>query len=107
MSKWSKIRNQHPNSISAYYEGKLSGLFSKRETEIIAVLRRLGSATDRQIMNALGYVDPNKTRPRINELITEADVLEECGKVYDDETKQPVRIVRIRKNESVSQGQLF
>lgn len=95
MSKWDKIRAVHRNSVTAYYEGKLSSTFSHREQSILGALRQLKHATDREIMNFLSFSDTNAVRPRITELIKDAGVLEECGKKYCELTKKPVRIIRI------------
>lgn len=96
MSKWSRIRNQHNNSIESYYKGMYHGLFSKREGEIIHVLRGCPNGlSDNQIRQRLGYRDCNAVRPRITELINEAGICEECGTVIDEETGKHVRVVRI------------
>ena len=51
------------------------------------------SATDREIMQALGYKDMNAVRPRITELIKRG-FLEECGSMRDPGTKRIVRLIR-------------
>ena len=105
MSKWHKIRQTHPNSVEAYYSGKLNNEFSDREEEIIKSLRALREATDREVMQFLGYSDMNAVRPRITELINLAGILEECGSKEDIVTGKMVRIVKIKPN--TNQLQLF
>lgn len=95
MSKWEKIRSVHTNSVSAYYEGKLSNAFNMREQLIMGALRQLREATDREVMNFLGFTDTNSVRPRITELIKDAGILEQCGSIHCKLTDKRVRIVRI------------
>ena len=55
-------------SILSYMRKKEEGL---GEDQIIVynALKRLGIATDLEITQHLGYIDPNKVRPRRNELV--------------------------------------
>ena len=105
--KWHKVRQVHSNSVNAYYEGLLDSSFSKREALILDALKYLGSATDREVMDHLGFQDTNKVRPRLTELINDAGILEECGHKYDSYTEKNVRIVRIIKDEDQRQLNLF
>ena len=107
MSKWKTIRDNHPNSIESYYEGKLSGAFSDREEKIMTALRAISKGTDRDIKDFLGVSDMNSVRPRITELIDEAGLIEECGFKTDDITGKKVRIVRIIPEEDKNQLSLF
>lgn len=51
-----------------------------RKMAILAVFRAANrSLTDRQVMVAMGFVDPNKVRPRITELIKESRLVEVEG----------------------------
>lgn len=95
MSKWEKIREIHANSVKSYHQGLLDGSFSDREQEIIDALKTLHKATDRQIMEYLGYEDMNCIRPRLTELIKEAAIVEEIGSRHDLLTNKKVRLVRI------------
>lgn len=79
----------HANSLAAYATSD----FNARERAILRIL--VGSScplTDREIMERLGYTDPNSTRPRVTELV-KSGVLRECGKVEDQTTHKPVRTV--------------
>tara|TARA_R110000868_G_scaffold93805_2_gene259379 strand:+ start:3124 stop:3426 length:303 start_codon:yes stop_codon:yes gene_type:complete len=83
----------HSNSLASYYEGNTSA-FTRRETEILGALQRLGSATDRAIRDALGFPDMNAVRPRITELIV-SGVLTERGSTLDPITNRTVRVVAV------------
>jgi len=50
--------------------------------------------TDRQVMKVLGYVDPNKVRPRISELL-DFEFLLKVGNVKDVTTGLPVRQCKV------------
>lgn len=87
----------HQHSLLALLEN--APRLSNRERAIVEMLQNdtmqhLGR-TDRMIMNALGFTDPNAVRPRITTLI-ERGVLEECGECKDGVTGQTVRRVRIK-----------
>ena len=89
----------HQNSLLALLEN--APHLSKRERAIVELLegdsmQHLGR-TDRMIMNALGFSDPNSVRPRITELVTKG-VLEECGDCKDAVSGMTVRRVRIKKS---------
>ena len=100
MSKWNKIKEIHPNSVNAYWEGRLDNSFSKRERLIMSCLRDHNEPmTDRQILEDLELPDMNAVRPRITELIKDAGILEECGTRIDDCTGKPVRKVRIKTDD--------
>ena len=107
MSKWESILDRHPNSISAYYEGKLNGEFSDREDKIMTALRAMGSGTDREVSEFLGFNHKSAVQPRISDLIEKAKLIEECGSKHDDITNKTVRIVRIIPQEDINQRSLF
>lgn len=88
----------HEHSVDAYRWLVDNGHFGKRKGEIILYLITITieGVTDRQVMKALGYTDPNKVRPGITELI-KSGVVEECGEVYDAETLKTVRLVRLKR----------
>lgn len=84
----------HINSLQAYYEEKTK--LSRRSRDILSHLEKFrGPFTDRQIMERMGFSEPNAVRPRITELI-EKGFLEECGKVECMITHKNVRTVRIK-----------
>jgi len=65
-------------SLLAYQELKQADL-NRRYKRILEALRYYGAMTDREICNVLGYKDPNKVRPRRNELV-KMGIIEEKGK---------------------------
>lgn len=93
MSKSDKW-GQHPNTLAAYYAGRLEGVFSRREAEIMAAFRELKEATDREVMEYLGLPDMNCVRPRINEL-RDAGLLVETAQRTCPITQKTVRACRI------------
>jgi hypothetical protein len=82
----------HANSLAAYRE--VAERLSKRCAEILEIYRRLGQATDREILQASEYGDMDAVRPRITELI-ESGWLEEIENVRDGVSGRMVRRVRI------------
>jgi hypothetical protein len=83
----------HPNSRKTYTEEKIK--LGKRAKEIYEFLISCNSSeifTDRQIMQALGYSEPNQVRPRITELIKMGKVFE-VGACKCISTKKTVRLV--------------
>ncbi len=88
----------HQNSLLAFFEN--GPRLSKRAKAIVALLesdamQHLGR-TDRMVMTALGFSDPNAVRPRITELI-DMGLLEECGDCRDSVSGQRVRRVRLKR----------
>lgn len=83
----------HLNSLLCWLEGK-EELFGKRESAVLKTVERLGRASDREVMLALGFVDPNATRPRISEAIKEG-ILVEVGTQEDPITRKQVRVVAL------------
>lgn len=80
----------HPNSLKAYAEERDN--LSDRAQEILANVRVHGSGTDREIMNRMGFDEPNQVRPRITELVQQG-LLKELGAAICPVTKKTVRIV--------------
>lgn len=81
----------HPNSREAYVaDGDKLG---KRADQVVAQLRTLGAATDKQVARAMGFSHKAAVQPRISELV-KAGILEECGAARDPDTGKTVRIVR-------------
>ena len=88
-------RRIHRNSLDCY-SSELPRL-GARAAKIHALVLESGRAwTDRQIMAALGFSDPNASRPRVTELI-KAGMLSECGDVIDGQTGKRVRLVRTKE----------
>lgn len=87
-------RGENPRSLAAFHAGKLEGIFSRREAEILRAFRDLGRATDREVCAYLGLPDMNCVRPRINELRDDG-ILEEAGEQVCPVTKKQVRICRL------------
>ena len=83
----------HPNSQAAYHEEKDAGHFNQREMMILAALRRVGSATDRALMELLGFTEPNQVRPRVNHLLEMGAILHD-GDTRCPVTGKTVRLVR-------------
>lgn len=90
----------HENSLAAYRaeETKLSA----RELAILDWIRVHGAHTDREVMQGMGFTEPNAVRPRITELI-DAGKLKEVGSVRCPVTGKTVRRVGI----SPKQQELF
>ena len=84
----------HANSITAYQEEKPK--LSKRATAVLAWISENGPHTDREVMEGLGFQEPNSVRPRITELI-EAGKLMEVGDVVCPVTHKRVRRVDIKR----------
>ena len=49
--------------------------------QIIILLQSHQNLTDREISSILGYADPNKVRPRRNELVAKHIVEEDCKRI--------------------------
>ena len=95
----------HAHSIAAYREEQDAGRISNRYGQIINVIGDR-EMTDREIMKALGFTDPNTVRPRVTELI-KAGILQEYGFTLDSETGKRVRVVRITPKAPGKQEELF
>jgi len=86
-----RFQRIHPNSRAAHKA--LDGKIGERQQAVLDTVTRLGEATDRQVMEAMGFSDMNQVRPRITELLA-AGELEECGAEKCLATGRTVRIVR-------------
>lgn len=84
----------HDHSLAAYRaeESKLS----KRAEAVLAWIEQHGPHTDREVMQGMGFSEPNAVRPRITELI-DAHKLMEVGSVRCPVTGKTVRRVDIRR----------
>lgn len=81
----------HPNSLDCFEE-----IEDQRSDRADAVYRTLldgGPMTDREIMTALGFTDPNAVRPRVTELRDMRWVVE-AGAVECPVSRKRVRLVR-------------
>lgn len=92
----------HQNSIEAYHSS--GPLISRRARMVLDWVRANGSATDRQVMDGLGFREPNQVRPRITELV-DAGELREVGSTSCPVTGKTVRLVDVPRGPS--QGSLF
>lgn len=92
----------HPNSRAAYFEG--AGMISRRAQMVLDWVRANGRATDRQVMQGLGFAEPNAVRPRITELV-DIGALIEVGSIACPVTHKTVRLVDVPRGPA--QGRLF
>jgi len=56
-------------SLQAYQELKDSGKLGERQLLVYEAIKRLKCATDTEITKFMGFSDPNRIRPRRNELV--------------------------------------
>ena len=95
----------HPNSVAAYWEGR-TDQFGKRTQAIIGVLRNArGPLTDREVMTALRFSDPNAVRPRLTELVDAGLAIQVCD-VRCPVTGKTVRLVKLATRETQRELQL-
>lgn len=86
----------HDNSIQTYREEE--GKLSRRGLAILGWLRIHGPHTDRDVMEGMGFREPNSVRPRITELI-DAGELEEVGNTRCPVTGKTVRLVGLKPRQ--------
>lgn len=97
MTDATQPRATHENSVEAFTATR--DLRDTRREAIYQLLLQRGPMTDRQVMTALGFVDPNAARPRLSDLTRDVWVVE-CGKVRDAVTGKGVRLSRaVRADE--------
>jgi hypothetical protein len=94
--------NVHANSRAAYFEA--AGMISRRAQMVLDWVRANGRATDRQVMQGLGFTDGNAVKPRISELI-QIGLLVEVGATRCHITGKTVRLVDVPRGPA--QGRLF
>ncbi len=96
----------HKNSLKTYGEERYN--LNARSSKIYEFLRSTphNSNTDRQIMERLGFNEPNQVRPRITELIKKGLVFE-CGSTKCPVTNKTVRLIKIRNQCTENQMDLF
>jgi hypothetical protein len=82
------------NSIAARYQEREH--LSRRKDQVLAVYARARRPLrDREVMQALGFVDMNSIRPVVTALI-DKKVLHEVGDTVDPITKRTVRLVALQ-----------
>ena len=91
----------HQNSIAAFYQEQTK--LSRRAADVLWFIREHGACTDREVMNGLGFSEPNAVRPRITELL-EAGLLVDVGNTRCHFTGKTVRKVDIPRPQ---QARLF
>lgn len=91
-------------SMQAYHEEAQK--LSRREKEIFDFMFGRGAMTDREIMQRMGYSEPNSVRPRITELV-DRGLLEECDRVRCIQTGKTVRRVRLTQPKVDGDGQFL
>lgn len=84
----------HQNSVVAFHADL--DRFSRRAREILEWITAHGPRTDRQVMDGMGFREPNQVRPRITELV-ESGALMEVGDIVCPVTGKRVRRVDIRR----------
>lgn len=80
-------------SLDAYSDIKPS--LGEREQIVYEAIKTLGCPTDLEIAKFIGYSDPNKVRPRRNELVKKG-VITECEKRMCSISKRTVWSWRVR-----------
>ena len=76
-------------SLKAYYELKVSGL-GKRQLLVYKGFERYGDSTDLEMCHNLCFNDPNKIRPRRNELVKQGFLVEKGKKTCGVSGKQAI-----------------
>lgn len=91
----------HQHSIEAYHSE--ADKLSRRAWLVLAWIDMHGPATDREVMQGMGFQEPNSVRPRITELIGAGLLIEKASKRCPV-TGKTVRIVSMppRQLELVS-----
>lgn len=82
----------HENSVAAYHSE--ADRLSRRAWLVLAWISQHGPATDRQVMEGMGFKEPNAVRPRITEL-RDAGMLLEIRSTKCPVTGKTVRVVGI------------
>lgn len=84
----------HANSLAAFRaeEGRLS----KRAAAVLAWISERGPKTDREVMQGMGFAEPNAVRPRLTELIQAGLLMEVCSRKCPV-TGKTVRVVDVRR----------
>ena len=93
------MKDIHENSTESYIENEATGKGESWRQKIVALLKRTGPMTDRDIFTTLD-TDINNIRPEITRL-KQAGVLVESGKVKCEVTNKTVRTVCIKRSETL------
>lgn len=88
----------HEHSLKAYTTSQT--MLAGRQAEVYEWLISNGPATDREVMQGLGYRDMNAVRPRLSELI-EKGMIGEVGERACEVTGKTVRILDVRKSKPI------
>jgi hypothetical protein len=89
----------HSNSLSAHREEKSK--LSKRAEAIYAWILERGPKTDREVMQGMGFSEPNAVRPRLTELVAAGRLMEVCSRKCPV-TGKTVRVLDIRRARQFS-----
>lgn len=91
----------HEHSLDAYRaeEAKLS----TRSKAVLDWIAAHGPHTDREVMQGMGFSEPNAVRPRLTELVDAGKLIEVCARRCPV-TGKTVRVLDIRRPR---QGELF
>ena len=85
------------NSVTAHREERKT--LSRRADQILSVYMRASRPLrDREVMQALGFIDMNAVRPGITALI-DKNVLREVGDSVDPATRKTVRLAALTSYE--------
>lgn len=88
----------HPHTLLSFHTSGSTEMFEKREQQCIEALRRRQPLTDREVMVACGFSEPNQVRPRLTKLLA-LGVLVEVEPVRCAITGKTVRRVRLAIKE--------
>lgn len=84
----------HDNSLQAFRQEEPK--LNRRATAILAWIQEHGPRTDREVMQGMGFAEPNAVRPRVTELIQSGKLMEVCNRICPVTGKR-VRVVDIRR----------
>ena len=73
------------SSLESYRELVKSGQLGFNQWEVLREIWRRGPSTDRELAGCMGFTDPNRVRPRRNELVRKG-LVEASGKRRCDVT---------------------
>lgn len=79
------MRTVQETSLDAYQDLINAQALNDRQHEILTMIRELGPMTDRELAECLAEADPNRVRPRRNELVRKG-LVEEAGRRRCDVT---------------------
>jgi hypothetical protein len=82
----------HSNSLATFRAEEHR--FSRRAVAVREWIREHGPHTDRQVMQGMGFREPNAVRPRITELVDAGELIE-VRNTRCPETGKTVRVVDV------------